>query len=73
MPSKYSKKSVRKTMSLPQRGTSVKDKSPETSIIVSGSGATKVDAGLASAGTAARARGMSPRVKLNPFTYQSDA
>ena len=36
------------------------------------SGTTRVEPGLAAAGTAAPARGSSPRVKVNPFSYQSD-
>ena len=67
-----SKRSVRKTVSLPQRGSMrenlLKDKE---NIRINESGVTIVEPGLSTAGTASRARGSSPRVKISPFRYDS--
>lgn len=66
------KRSVRKTVSLPQRG-SMREKllTDKENIRVNETGVTIVEPGLSTAGTASRARGSSPRVKISPLRYDT--
>jgi hypothetical protein len=65
------KRPVRKTLSLPQRHSSMREGSEASKIAVSGTGNTVVEPGMNATGPATRPRGVSPRGKVAVSRYDS--